>query len=108
MISRIIDCTVRIDRMDDFRSLVTSNLLPRIKEQRGFVDAIESINADDGHYVCMTLWQSRSDVERYDEGLFKEVANELMPMMQGAPTVSTLEVDNSTVHNISAGREAAA
>lgn len=108
MVSRVIDCHIRPDRLHDFRDRVTSGLLPRIKEQPGFVDAIESIDASDGHYICLTLWRSRSDVERYDDTLFKEVAEELMPMMTGAPSVSTLEVDNSTVHNISAGRSAAA
>ncbi|HLH07646.1 MAG TPA: antibiotic biosynthesis monooxygenase [Terriglobales bacterium] len=108
MLSRIIDCKIQPGHVREFREIVSSELLPQIKQQPGFVDAIESVDAADGHYVCMTLWQTRADVERYDGGLFKEVATKLMPMMNGEASVSTLEVDNSTVHNISAGRAAAA
>jgi hypothetical protein len=56
--------------------------------------------------VLTTLWNSKADVENYDNGLFKEVAAALGPVMIEAPTVRTLPVENSSVHKVAAGKAA--
>jgi hypothetical protein len=53
------------------------------------------------------LWQSKSDVEAYDNTLFPEVAENLGPFMQTSPTVQTLPVENASAHQIKAGKAAA-
>ena len=73
----------------------------------GFVDNIESLNPATGQFSCMTLWKTASDVENYNNGLFKEVASSLIPLMQGNPTVQTLPVENSSAHHLKAGKAAA-
>jgi len=55
----------------------------------------------------MTLWKTKSDVENYENGLFKEVATGLTPLMQGNPAVQTLPVENSSMHHVKAGKAAA-
>ena len=47
-------------------------------------------------------------MKRYDSGLFQEVATGLTPYLSGEPRVETMQVENSTVHRIAAGRSAAA
>jgi len=46
-------------------------------------------------------------VDNYDNGLFKEVAAGLTPLMQGNPTVQTLPVENSSMHDLKAGKASA-
>lgn len=108
MISRIVDCHVRPEKLSEFRKALNDKFVPRIKTQTGFVDIIESLDPKSGHFVCNTFWKSRDDVTRYDSGLFQEVANSLTPYLNGEPRVETLEVETSTVHRIAAGRSAAA
>lgn len=108
MISRIVDCNIRPEKLNDFRRTLSEKFMPRIKSQSGFVDLIESIDPDTGRYVCNTFWKSSDDVKRYDSGLFQEVASSLTPYLAGEPTVSTLQVENSTPHKIASGRAAAA
>ena len=108
MISRIVDCNVRPDKLNEFRSDLNSKFVPRIKSQQGFVDIIESLDPNTGHFVCNTFWKSSDDVKRYDSGLFQEVAGSLAPYLSGEPQVSTLQVENSTPHKISSGRAVAA
>lgn len=48
-----------------------------------------------------------ADVERYDNGLFQEVAAAITPLLQGPPTVQTLPVENSSAHSVRAGKAAA-
>jgi quinol monooxygenase YgiN len=108
MISRIVSCTVKRDKVNEFRNALKNELLPKITREPGFVDIIESIDNGSGTFVCTTYWNTRQDVERYDNGLFQEIAQRLVPMLDGQPDIKTLTVENSTVHDISAGKGAAA
>ena len=106
MYSRIINCTIKPELVDDFRSALNAQL-PRIQSQPGFIDNIESLDPATGKFSCVTLWKNAADVENYDSGLFQEIATGLVPLMQDSPTVETLPVENSSAHNIKAGRAAA-
>ena len=44
MISRIVDCQVRPEKLNEFRQALHDRFIPRIKTQTGFVDIIESID----------------------------------------------------------------
>ena len=106
MYSRIVTCKVDTSRLDEFRTALNSEFLPRIQQQQGFIDNIESLDPATGEFCCTTLWNNRSDVENYDNGLFQEVAAKLGPLMSEAPTVRTLPVENSSVHQVAAGKAA--
>ncbi|HLW82361.1 MAG TPA: hypothetical protein VKS20_10005 [Candidatus Acidoferrales bacterium] len=108
MFSRIITCDIKSDKVDEFRNAINNEFLPRIQAQPGFLENIESCDPSSGKYCCVTLWKSEADVKNYDNGLFQEIAGKLVPLMDGNPSVQTLPVDNSSVHNIRAGRSAAA
>jgi quinol monooxygenase YgiN len=108
MISRIVSCTIKPEKINEFRNTLKTDVLPNITRQPGFVDLVESIDTATGAFVCTTLWNSRQDVEHYDQTLFQEVAQRLMPMVTGQPDIKTLTVENSTVHDISSGKSAAA
>lgn len=108
MISRIVDCNVKPDKLDALRSKLNTDFLPRIKQQTGFVDVIESVDPDTGHFVCNTFWKTQNDVKQYDSTLFQEIATALTPLLTAPPNVSTLQVENSTPHKITAGKTAAA
>ena len=107
MFSRIINCTVNPAKINEFKSALNSQLLPRIQAQPGFIENIESLDPATGQFSCLTLWESKADVENYDNGLFREIAEKIMPLVEGTPSVQTLPVENSSVHNIKAGKAAA-
>jgi len=106
MYSRIITCKIDTSRINEFRSALNDEFLPRIQDQPGFIDNIESLDPASGEFCCTTLWNSRSDVENYDNTLFQEVATNLGPLMTEAPSVRTLPVENSSSHRVAAGKAA--
>lgn len=108
MISRIITCNINPAKVSEFKTALNNEFLPRIQAQPGFLENIESLDPATGKFCCVTLWKGTSDVENYDNGLFHEVAERLVPMMEGGPSVQTLPVENSSVHNIRSGKAAAA
>ncbi len=107
MFSRIVSCTINPAKVNEFRTALNNEFLPRIQSQPGFVDNIESLDPATGQFSCVTLWETAADVEKYDKGLFQEVAAGLIPLLQGNPTVQTLPVENSSAHHVRAGAAAA-
>lgn len=108
MISRIVSCTIKPEKISEFRTALKSEVLPAITRQPGFVDLVESIDDGSGTFVCTTLWNTRQDVELYDQTLFPEIAQKLVPLLNGQPDIKTLTVENSTVHEITSGERTAA
>ena len=106
MYSRTVTCKIDPSRMHEFRSALNQEFLPRIQSQAGFVDNIESLDPTTGEFCCTTLWNSRSDIDQYDRGLFQEVAAKLAPLMIEGPSVKTLPVENSSAHRVAAGKAA--
>lgn len=108
MYSRVITCTIQPDKVNEFRNAVNDELLPRIQAQPGFLENVESCDPATGKYHCLTLWKSEADVRNYDRGLFQEIARRLAPLMEGAPDVQTLPVENASAQKMRAGAMAAA
>lgn len=108
MISRIVTCQVKPEKLNEFRTTLNQKFLARIQRQHGFVDLVESIDTTTGTFVCNTFWDTRQDVENYDSTLFQEVATALTPLLREEPKIHTLNVENSTVHNITQGTKSAA
>ena len=79
MISRIVDCNVKPDKLNALRQKLNTDYLPRIKQQPGFVDVIESVDAATGHFVCNTFWKTNQDVPRNPSPLAEAVP--LTPFM---------------------------
>ena len=108
MISRIVTCTVKPEKITEFRNALKNEVLPNITRQPGFVDLVESFDPASGSFVCTTLWHSRQDLEFYDRTLFQDIAQRIMPLVSDQPDIKTLMVENSTVHDITSGKSAAA
>ena len=44
MVSRIVDCNIRAENLDQFKATLANRFLPQIKSQPGFVDLNPSIS----------------------------------------------------------------
>ena len=102
MIARIVTCTVQPAKVNEFRKVLNDQVLPLVQAQPGFVENIEALDPNTGQFSCTTLWNSRSDVEKYDNSVFPEIASKIIPMLQGNPNVQTLPVENSSTHRVRA------
>ena len=106
MYSRTVSCTIDPSKVNEFKNELNNELLPRIQAQKGFVDNLESLDPTTGEFSCTTLWETKSDVDNYDKGLFQDIAAQLGPLMKEGPTVKTLPVENSSAHRVAAGKAA--
>lgn len=107
MIARVITCNVTPSKVPEFRSLLNTTLIPRVQSQPGFVENVESLDPVSGQFSCTTLWQSRTDLDNYDNSAFPEIAAKMSPLLSGNPTVQTLPVENSSTQHVRAATAAA-
>ncbi len=107
MYTRIVRCTVNPQKRDQFSRTLTNELLPKIKQQPGFVDVVEMFSeTSPDEFVCMTFWKDKQAVDRYSNELFPTVADKLTPLLTGEVNIDTYSVETSTPHRIAAGRAA--
>jgi quinol monooxygenase YgiN len=107
MIARIITCNVTPAKVPEFRALLNTTVIPKVQCQPGFVENVESLDPVSGHFSCTTLWQSRTDVDNYDNSVFPEIAAKISPLLSGNPSVQTLPVENSSTQHVRAAAAAA-
>jgi quinol monooxygenase YgiN len=108
MFSRIVQCNLRTNRLNDARQALSNEVIPRLRKQPGFIDVLEALDADTGRFVCTSLWRTREDADRYGSTEFPQIAQRLQEFIEGQPDVRTLQVETSTAHNIAKGKQAAA
>ena len=107
MFSRIVQCTLKNNRLDEARQALASDIIPNLRKQPGFIDVIEALDPNTGKFVCNSLWRTREDADRYHNTEFNRNVTKLRELLTEEPTVDTLQVETSTIHNISKGKAAA-
>jgi heme-degrading monooxygenase HmoA len=89
----------------DVQNALEKQVIPLLRQQQGFVDVVESLNSETGQFVCMSIWKTQEDSERWGEK-FTQLAAGLQPLVEGQVTVSTGRLETSTPHNVAHGKAA--
>ena len=108
MVARVLEFNVSADRINDLNSKLDNEVLPILRSQAGFVDAVCLHSTEEaGRVLGISLWRTQEDVERYERDAAPRIAQSLEAILQGAPRQSHYSVDVSTFHNITATQKAA-
>jgi quinol monooxygenase YgiN len=103
MFARVVELTVKKDKLNDLRTRLDSEILPLLRKQAGFTD--ELVLRSDGNpdrILAISLWNTREDAERYHRDQYPKIAEIMKPLLATDPTLQTFNVDVSTPHKISA------
>ncbi|MGE5726524.1 MAG: putative quinol monooxygenase [Acidobacteriota bacterium] len=105
MFTRVVQCTVKPEKKNEF-SRDLRQILPQVRQQPGCIDVVELFSeTNPNQFVCMTFWQTREALDRYNDGLFQQVNAKLTPYVTEV-SVGNYTVETSTVHRIAAGKAA--
>ncbi len=108
MVGRVLELSVIPEKMNEFNNRLDSEVLPILRSQAGFVDALcLHSNQETGRVVGISLWNTADDLARYDRETFPRIAQGLQPVLRGEPRMHTYNVDLSTVHKITTAKKAA-
>lgn len=102
MYSRNVSFKLKSKSAAEFTRIVEGEVIPLLRRQKGFDDAISFIAPDRNEAVAISLWDKKEDAEAYSQKTFPEILKALSKVLEGAPKVETFEVGNSTAHQIAA------
>lgn len=107
MFTRIVDCTVKPEKREEFKHKMTNEVLPILQKQAGFVDEIILISdTEPERTVALSFWKTKGDAERYHRETFARISDLLRPVLLSDPQIRTFNVEHSTTHKIAASRAA--
>jgi heme-degrading monooxygenase HmoA len=106
MFTRIVDCTVKPEKREEFKQKMTE-VLSLVEKQPGFVDVITlTSDTEPERVVAISFWKTKNDAERHHRENYSKIAKMLESALQNEPRVHTYNVEQSTAHKIAAGKAA--
>jgi hypothetical protein len=97
--ARRVSLQLRPNAAADFAKKIESDVIPLLREQKGFQDEITFIATDGKEAFGISLWDRKESAEAYERGSYPQVVKMLDKVAEGrTPRVETYEVSNSTFH----------
>ena len=100
MYARNVLIHLKPNNVSEFTTTFEKDILPLLREQRGFTDEITFVAEDGRDAVAISLWDCKESAERYGRGTYPKVLESLTNLVEGTPEVQAYEVGNSTFHKI--------
>ena len=103
MFTRIVETDSKQGKAHELCHTVEEKVLPILKKQNGFVDAIVMVSdTEPNRVVSISFWKTKEDAQRYEREQFDNVKKTIQNTLEGAPNVRTFDVHTSTVHRVTA------
>ena len=103
MFARSVSIRLKPNRVAKFTQIVECEILPLLRQQKGFRDEITLILPEGMQAVGISLWDRPEDANAYSSAAYPQVLQSLLAVTDGSPEVHVFEVSNSTFHGISTG-----
>src|SRR5678815_308669 len=100
MFARNVSIHLKSNMFNDYTRTFEKNVLPLLRQQKGFRDEITLSNPGSVDVIAISLWDTRANAEAYNTNAYPEVLRTLARMIDGTPKVQTFEAVTSTFHNV--------
>ena len=107
MYARYVSMKLRHNSQSDLAQTIETEVLPLLRKQPGFEDAITFVDPTGRDAFAVSLWDTKESAEAYGRSAYPEVTMRLSKLIHGTPQVRSYEVVNSTIHEIAAKSKAA-
>jgi hypothetical protein len=102
MFARNVSVHLKSNMLSEYGHVFESQILPLLRKQAGFKDAITFASFSGGDVTAISLWDTKRDAEIYNTNIYPEMVKILSKLIDGTPKVQTCEVVSSTFHKITA------
>ncbi len=75
----------------DFSATLENEVLPLLRQQKGFKGEITLSNPGNLERISISLWDSKSHAEAYDAHIYAQVLKILSKVIDGKPKIRTFE-----------------
>ena len=100
MFARTVSIHLKSNMLSDYTRTFEKNVLPLLRQQKGFRDEITLSNPGSVDVIAISLWDTRANAEAYNTNTYPEVLRTLGRMIDGTPKVQTFETVTSTFHKV--------
>ena len=100
MFARNVSIHLKSNMLSDYTRTFEKNVLPLLRQQKGFRDEITLSNPGSVDVIAISLWDTKTNAEAYNTNTYPEVLKTVARMIDGTPKVQTFEAVTSTFHNV--------
>ena len=100
MFARHVAVKLKPGTLAEFTSVMDSEILPWLRKQKGFLDAITLAARGGREVVSISFWDQEENAQMYNSTGYPEVLEILKKILAGTPQVRTLDVVSSTLQKI--------
>ena len=102
MFARSVTIRLKPNRVAEFTQIIETEILPLLRQQKGFQDEITLLLPEGLQAIGISLWDHQEDADAYSRATYPQVLKALQSVTGGVPEVHTFLVANSTFHKIAA------
>jgi quinol monooxygenase YgiN len=96
--ARNVHFTVKNSKVDEFKRLMNTEVLPLLKKEKGFLEEITILGSNIG--MSISMWDDRGCAEMYNKKTYPEVLKKLHTVLEGTPRVETYDTIITTISNL--------
>ena len=104
MFGQQVTLKLKANSATELTRLNDDEIIPLLRRQKGFRDETTFIAPERSEAIANSFWDTKEDAEAYNHSGYPEVLKALSSVLDGAPTVKTFELANSTFHKAAAAR----
>ena len=100
MFSRFVTMHLKPNSVSQLSKTVEEHVLPMLRKQEGFKDAIFFVSPDGKDATAISLWDRKENAETYSAKEYPQVLDTLRNLYDGSPQVKTYDVFSSTFYKM--------
>jgi heme-degrading monooxygenase HmoA len=100
MFARHVAVKLRPGALAEFTRVMDSEILPWLRTQKGFLDAITMATPGGSEIVSISFWDQEENAQAYSSKGYPEVLGILKKVLLGTPQVKTFNVVGSTLQKV--------
>jgi len=105
MFARKVAARLKPNSLPEFTNLMSSEILPSLRTQDGFLDLITLAAPDASEVATITFWKDRTTAHSCDCTHHPQVLKILENVLDSAPYMKTFDVVASTLHRQSQAQQ---
>ncbi len=97
MFSRHMTFQIKKNALAEFPRVVENELLPLLRQQKGFLDEVILVAPDKPEGVAISMWEKKEFADVYNREFYPEAAKIMNKYIEGVPVVKTFDVEYATL-----------
>lgn len=97
MYARILEFIPRLEERDEFTELINHKVVPILKKQKGFLDALLLFQINSEKAIAISLWTERTYAEPYEREWFPKVQEMMKPYLTTPIAIKHYAVETAHV-----------